>query len=78
MLTHNPEDLPAAIGQRTKLDTLSAIIADMVSNLMYYNRKEDEDFPVGQLENMIEDGQVSIDEIVDCFRANLTRRMMDH
>lgn len=77
MLIHDVWSLPPP-NQRNKREKLAAVIHDLVSNLMYYNRKEDEDLPVHAIENMVEDGQVSIDEIVECFRYHLTQRMQDH
>ena len=52
---------------------LEGIITDMVSNLVYYDRKEDEDLPCGEIERMIKDGELTIDEMVDAFKIELTR-----
>ena len=49
------------------LDTVS----DLVSNFMYYDRKEDEDLPKGAIENAIESGTITVDEIVAQFKADL-------
>ena len=52
---------------------LADTISDAVKNLLYYDRKEDEKLPIGAIEEMIESGEVSIDSIVDVFRAELTK-----
>lgn len=48
-------------------------ISDMVSNFLYYDRKEDEDLPRGAIEEAIEAGEISIREIVEAFRNELNR-----
>jgi len=46
-------------------------VEDLVSNFLYYNRKEDEDLPVGKIEEFIENKTISIDELVERFRQAL-------
>ena len=46
-------------------------VEDLVSNFLYYDRKEDEDLPVGKIEELIEDKTISIDELVERFRQAL-------
>ena len=50
---------------------LRGTIIDMVSNLMYYDRKEDAELPVGEIQRMIEDGELTIDELVKAFDKEL-------
>lgn len=45
------------------------LIQDLVSDFLYYDRKEDEELPVGAIQSAIADGLVTVDEIVDKFRA---------
>ena len=52
---------------------LEAIIPDMVSNFLYYDRKECEDLPVGKIEKQVAKGKISVDEMVDKFREELTK-----
>ena len=54
-------------------DLLWAVVHDLVSDLLYYDRKEDEDLPVGAIEEMIESGYVSEAEIVSYFMLALHR-----
>lgn len=54
-------------------EILSNTIIDMVSNFLYYNRKEDEDLPVGMIEQLIRSGETSVEEIVELFRSELER-----
>lgn len=46
-------------------------VDDLVSDFLYYDRKEDEDLPNGAIDTAIEKGEVTIDEIVDKFRGCL-------
>ena len=44
---------------------------DFVSNFLYYDRKEDEDLPRGQIEEAIQSGEISVDEIIGHIRQKL-------
>ena len=48
------------------------VIDDMVSDFVYYNRKEDEVLPDGSIEQAVKDGIVTIDEMCNYFRRCLT------
>ena len=49
------------------LDTLS----DLISGFLYYDRKEDDDLGVGEIEKAIADGEITVDELVAEFRNAL-------
>lgn len=67
-----PTELPPP-GKRTPRDHVAATVSDLVSNFLYYDRKEDEDLPRGEIDRMVASGEVTIDEIVTLFRAELER-----
>jgi len=46
-------------------------ITDLCSNFLYYDRKEDEDLSVEDLEEAVENGTITIDEMVEEFRRHL-------
>lgn len=46
-------------------------IQDLCSNFLYYDRKEDEDLTMEQLNKAVKDGEITIDEMVAEFRRNL-------
>jgi len=48
-------------------------ITDMVSNLLYYNRKDDEELEVGDIEKAIKDGVITVDEICELFKNEFIR-----
>lgn len=49
------------------LDTVSDLVADFT----YYDRKEDHELPRGAIEGAIARGEITVDEIVEHFRARL-------
>lgn len=44
------------------------VVSDCATDLLYYDRKEDDELPIGAIEKAIADGVISIDEIVEEFR----------
>lgn len=52
-------------------ETLLDEISDLVSKFLYYDRKEDEELPRGAIEEMIEEGEITVDEIIDAFASEL-------
>ncbi len=48
-------------------------IDGLVSDFLYYDRKEDEELPLGEIEQLIQLETMSIDEIVSEFRTVLVR-----
>ncbi len=51
------------------LDTVD----DLVTALLWDDREEDEDLPRGQIEDAIDTGEITLDEILIRFRTALTR-----
>ena len=49
------------------LDTVS----DLMSNLLYYNRKEDEELPVGAIEEAVWAGEITESEILAVVEKEL-------
>lgn len=43
----------------------------IVANFLYYDRKEDEDLPIGVIEDLISKGEITIDELVFKFKEHL-------
>lgn len=52
-------------------------IDDRVSDLLYYDRKEDEDLPVGAIEAAIAAGEITVEDMVskfaDCLEKGLRK-----
>ena len=53
--------------KRAILDTIS----DLVVNFLYYDRKEDEELPRGAIQEAVANGEISIDEMISAFAAEL-------
>ena len=50
-------------------------VKDLVSDLMFYDRKEDEDLSVKDIEESFKSGEVTISEVVEIFRIQLTNEI---
>ena len=47
------------------------VVDDLVANFLYYDRKGDEELPMGAIEEAVKSGEVTVDEIVAGFRKGL-------
>ena len=54
---------------------VSNTITDLVSDFLYYDRQEDEDLSVGDIESRIANGDLSISEIVSKFEEELRKQI---
>ena len=52
-------------------------MSDLVSDLLYYDRKEDEDLPVGGIEKSIADWEIDVFDIVKKFQDELIKGLKD-
>jgi hypothetical protein len=43
------------------------LVRDSVSNLFYYDRKNDEDLSVNEVDQLIRSGQITLSEILEVF-----------
>ena len=50
-------------------------VLDLVTDFMYYDRKEDEDLPKGEIENSIKNGDTTVDEIIEVFSTELKKQL---
>lgn len=53
-------------------ETIMVRVDDLVINFVYYDRKEDDELSAADLESAISCGQVTVDEIVERFRVQLS------
>jgi hypothetical protein len=60
---------------RTQREHLAACIMDTVGRFTYYDRKEDEELPFGEIERLIKLGHVTVADIVELFRIELERSL---
>lgn len=59
----------------TRKELILGTIRDGVSDLMYYDRKEDEELPRGSIEEAIQKGELTMEDMVDAFREALKERI---
>lgn len=59
------------MSDKTRRQNILDTVEDLVSGLMYYDRKEDEDLPRGAIEQAVEDDEITYKEIVDHFEKHL-------
>ena len=52
-------------------------IEDLVSNFLYYDRQEDEDLPVGVIEDMVKNQEITLGEIVDHFGYTMAVKLRE-
>lgn len=50
-------------------------VEDLVSDFLYYDRKEDEELPRGSVEEAIKLGEISSQEIIDHFSKKLEKSL---
>jgi len=65
----SPEDFEEFVNDK-KSHALE-IIEDLVSDYLYYNRKEDEDLSRKDMEQLITSGDLTAGELVDRFRTEI-------
>lgn len=52
-------------------------IKDLVINLTYYDRKEDDKLPVGKIQQMVKESEITINEMVSVFEKELKKQLND-
>lgn len=68
MAGHNP--FPPK-PKKTRRERILLIIEDRVSDILYYHRKEDDDLPVGAIEEAIRAGEITVDEMMHAFGRSI-------
>lgn len=58
----------------TRRERIIAATTDLVGALVYYDRKDDEDLPRGEIEAAIEAGDITPEIIIETFADEIRRR----
>ncbi len=58
---------------KTRRANIEDTITDLVSDFLYYDRKEDEGLPRGAIDEAVKMGEITAPEIVDLFRKELEK-----
>ena len=61
------EEIDRVLNQRK----IKNLISDMVADFLYYDRKEDEDLPVGKIEELISSDEITMHYICTTFNREL-------
>jgi len=56
---------------RERREIILGTVDDLVSDFLYYDRKESESLPRGAIDDAVKAGEVTVDEIVEQFRKCL-------
>jgi len=56
---------------KTRREWIENTVKDLVADLLYYDRKEDEDLPRGAIEEAVSAGEITKAEIVELFSQQL-------
>lgn len=57
------------------IENINSAIEDLVSDFLYYDRKEDEYLKLGDIEKAIEKGEITIEQIVSKFKERIIEVM---
>ncbi len=55
------------------IEDLENYVEDLVSDFLFYNRKEDEDLPKGMIEEAIKNGNFSVDDLIKVFELKIRK-----
>lgn len=61
----------------SRRDLILAEVSDLATTFVYYDRKGDEVLGLGEIQQAIAAGEVSVDEIVGEFRESLLKGLQD-
>jgi hypothetical protein len=56
---------------KTRRERIIDILSDSIIDLLYYDRKEDEDLPKGGIEEAIKAGEITVEEMIAIWSAEL-------
>lgn len=61
----------------TTKQKIHGAVEDLVASLLYYDRKEDEDLVLGEIEDAITAGEVTVDELTNVFYRTLKANVQE-
>ena len=60
---------------KSTVETIYRIVDDIVGDFFYYDRKEDENLPVGEIEREVSMGNISADDIIKRFAKGVKEHL---
>jgi hypothetical protein len=67
-------ELSKAVMQ-TRKELIKLTVMDLVSSFLYYDRKEDEDLPEGEIQKALDNNEITFEEIVITFKKELFKQL---
>ena len=64
------------LGEFTRADRIESTVKDLVADLLYYGRKEDEALPRGAIQEAIAADEIDVERIVTVFTMELRRTLL--
>ena len=61
--------------QETRRQRILSTTTDLVSMFLYYDRKDDEELPRGEIEAAIEADEITAEEIAEAFTTRLYEKL---
>lgn len=59
------------------IENIENTIEYLVSKFLYYDRKEDEDLPIGAIQKAVKDGLITKDQIIKKFAESLNKGLSE-
>tara|TARA_B110000046_G_scaffold172374_1_gene194091 strand:+ start:1779 stop:1961 length:183 start_codon:yes stop_codon:yes gene_type:complete len=59
------------------IENIENTIEDLVSDFLYYDRKEDEDLPRGAIQKAVKDGLITKEQIIKKFAESLNEGLSE-
>ena len=59
------------------IENIENTIEDLVSDFLYYDRKEDEDLPIWAIQKAIKDGLITKEQIIKKFEESLNEGLSE-
>ena len=60
---------------QTRKELIKLTVMDFVSSFLYYDRKEDEDLPEGEIQKALDNNEITFEEIVITFKKELFKQL---
>lgn len=57
--------------KNNRREVILATVSNLVADFLYYDRQDDKDLPMEEIEAAIREGDITADAIVEHFRAKL-------
>jgi len=65
------------INSKIMIENIENTIEDLVSDFLYYDRKEDEDLPRGAIQKAVKDGLITKEQIIKKFAESLNEGLSE-